>query len=56
MKNKAKLRKAVYGVGGATAGVLLVYGFVTEEEAAAWLVLFGSICGLAFYNTDTSTE
>jgi hypothetical protein len=52
--NNAKLRKSIYGVGVAGAGVLLVYGFLNEQEAAAWLLLFGAICGLAFYNTDTS--
>lgn len=54
--NNAKLRKAVYGVGVAGAGLGLVYGYVNEIQAAAWLALYGAICTLAFFNVDTSNE
>lgn len=54
--NNSKLRKAVYGVGAGLAGLGLVYGYVNEIQAAAWLALYGAICGLAFYNTDTSDQ
>lgn len=51
-KRLKKLRRAIYGVGTAGAAVGVGYGLITETEALLWLGLFGSITGLAFYNTD----
>lgn len=54
MKNAKKLRKSIYGVATAGAALGVGYGLVTETEALLWLAFFGSVTGLAFYNTDAS--
>ena len=42
----------------ATAGLIVlgVYGIVTDEQAAAWNILFAAITGMAAANTDTTDE
>lgn len=55
-KDKNGLRKKAYGVGLGITGVLLVYGIATQEELAAWLVLFGALLSLAFTNVNTEEE
>lgn len=52
MKNLPKLRKALYALGGSVAGVAAVYGVVDGTEAAAWLLVFSGLLGVAFYNVD----
>lgn len=52
MKNLPKLRKALYAFGVALAGILMVYGIINEREAAAWLLVFAALLGVAFYNVD----
>ena len=45
------LRRWIYGIATAGLGVLLVYGVVTGEQAAAWSGLAMSVTGLAMVNT-----
>jgi hypothetical protein len=52
MKNLPKLRKALYALGGAVAGITAVYGIVDGKEAAAWLLVYSGILGVAFYNVE----
>ena len=56
---KLAFRKWVYNVGIAAAALLVVYGIVTAEQAAAWGVVIGAISGIARANTkpaDDDTE
>ena len=48
------LRRWIYGIATAGLGVLLVYGVVTVEQAAAWFGLAMSVTGLAMVNTPRS--
>lgn len=41
------VRLWLYGIGVATFGVLIVYAVVNLEQAAAWLLLVGSVLGLS---------
>lgn len=54
MKNLPKLRKALYALGASGAGLAAVYGVVDGTEAAAWLLVFSGLLGVAFYNVDDS--
>jgi hypothetical protein len=54
MKNLPNLRKALYALGGSVAGVVAIYGYVDGTEAAAWLLVYSGILGVAFYNVDSS--
>lgn len=53
-KKLAKLRKSLYALGGAVAGVAAVYGIVDGTKAAAWLLVYSALLGVAFYNVDDS--
>ena len=48
-------RTAIYTLGSAIAAVALVYGYVTEEQAAVWLAAFAALVGTvtAFVNRPT---
>lgn len=48
------LRRWIYGIATAGLGVLLVYGVVTGEQAAAWSGLAMAATGLAMANTPKS--
>lgn len=41
-RNSEPVRLYVYGLVAPVLGVLLVYGLVTEEEAAAWALVLGA--------------
>ena len=48
---RPEIRRWIYGIATASLGVLLVYGVVTGEQAAAWSGLAMSVTGLAAVNT-----
>lgn len=48
------LRRWIYGIATAGLGVLLVYGIITGEQAAAWSGLAMAVTGLAMVNTPRS--
>ena len=48
------LRRWIYGIATAGLGVLLVYGVVTGEQAAAWSGLAMAATRLALANTPQS--
>ena len=48
------LRRWIYGIATAGLGVLLVYGIITGEQAAAWSGLAMAATGLAMVNTPKS--
>lgn len=47
-------RAYIYGILVAVGAVVLIYGYVTQEELAVWLALGGAVLGngLALANTD----
>ena len=48
---RPEVRRWIYGIATAGLGVLLVYGVVTGEQAAAWSGLAMAVTGLAAVNT-----
>lgn len=48
-------RTAIYTLGASVAAVAMVYGYVSEEEAAVWLAAFAALIGTvtAFFNRPT---
>lgn len=56
MKNKAKLRKALYGVAIAVSPVLVLQGIINTAEEAVYLGVVDSLLALAFYNVDDSGD
>ena len=56
-----KTRLYVYGIAGAAAPLLVAYGIVSEQDAALWLSLAGSILatgglGIAAANVPTDRD
>lgn len=47
----AKARRWMYNIGNAALGVVVVYGVVNGEEAAAWALLLNAMLGMAAMNT-----
>lgn len=41
------VRGYLYGVMVAAAGLAVIYGIVTVEQAGGWLVLFGALLGVS---------
>lgn len=43
MTQYEKVRAALYALAAALFGVLFVYGLVSQEQIAAWLLLVGAV-------------
>lgn len=54
--NTRTARRYIYRVASAALVVAAVYGFVNGEEAAAWLLVFAAVTGMADLNVPSSLD